>query len=163
PSRGFSRDSTDRRRFSCYNRNRRPTATPSRRVARRSTPAGVSAASNTEPLTKPLTRSEPERPRASGHSRAAAARAATRVRLAPSISAAIPRWAETVRGATRPAARQVTTSVRIVPPASGLFHLQPDPAVGDGILTLHDPVVAGVRRSHHGVLDGVSDQLVVGI
>src|SRR5207253_7237531 len=56
------------------------------------------------------------------------------------ISAAIPHWAETVRGATRPAARQVTTSVRIVPPASGLFHLQPDPAVGDGILTLHDPV-----------------------
>src|ERR1041384_3320022 len=229
-------------------------ATPTRRVARRSTPAGVSLASNTEPLSAPLTRSEPVSALASGHSRARAVRAATRVRRSsstlhsstpgpastrtstpapnrarrndscgaishndarsyctraiPGCSPAMPGFAYSTASATRAAPNpRSTRSSHVVgrhgpsrqtarprsPPRCSmgrqpagprwrdrlrhwrrracawflprwrLLHLQLDPAVGDVVLTLHDPVVAGVRRSDHGVRDRVPDQLVVGI
>src|SRR5213593_2490878 len=67
-----------------YSRYRKPSATPKRRVARRSTPLGVSPGSNTEPLQTPVTRKDPMRARASGHSTTAVARPPIRLRCSPS-------------------------------------------------------------------------------
>src|SRR5207249_6869488 len=55
-----------------------------RRVARRSTPLGVSPGSKTEPLQTLVTRNDPMRARASGHSTTAVARPPTRLRCSPS-------------------------------------------------------------------------------
>src|SRR5207244_2523586 len=46
-------------------------------------------------------------------------------------------------------------------PCSRSLHAQSEPAVGGVVLTLHDPVVAGIGDADHDIFDGRSDQLVV--
>src|SRR5439155_8995275 len=46
-------------------------------------------------------------------------------------------------------------------PCSRSLHAEGEPAVGGVVLTLHDPVVAGIGDADHDIFDGRSDELVV--